>query len=183
MDRTNGAPVKNILALTAGLGVGAGLMYFCDPARGRRRRRKLIDQAASLVHHDAEALKKKGDDLLNRVRGVAAEAAAAFAEDEAADDATLVARVRSRMGHALPHPHDVEVLAHDGVITLKGKLGHRERRDLKASIRAVPGVKAIHDHLEPRLFFSPGLLLGLATGLAAMAKRPAPAAPGPDQGC
>jgi len=183
MNRSNGPPVANILALTAGIGVGAGLMYFFDPARGRRRRRKLIDQASSLVQHDARALQKKGGYLLNRMHGVAAEAAAAFTEAEPVNDETLVARVRSRMGHVLADPHVIEVLADNGVITLKGKLGHAERRALKDHIRATPGVKAVHDHLEPRSVFAPGLLLGIAAGLATLAKRPAPVSAGPDQGC
>jgi hypothetical protein len=184
MDQNTQAPVRNnILALTAGVGLGAGLMYLFDPNRGRRRRRKLMDQLTSVVHHDAGTLEKQGKNLFNRVRGLAARAASELSAEEPVDDETLVARVRSRMGHVLPDPHEVEVEAHHGVVTLKGKLAHSERHRLKEHIRTVPGVRQIHDRLEPRSAISPALLLGLAAGfnfLRSAAKRPETTT---DQGC
>jgi hypothetical protein len=161
---------EDVLALTAGLGAGAGLMYLCDPHRGRARRKQLAARASGLLHRDENKLEKHAKDLLHRVEGFVAEAASALAPEEKITDEVLVERVRSRMGHVLPHPHEIQVHAHHGVVTLEGKLIHAERRRLKEEVRAIPGVKRVNDRLTPRSVFAPGLLVGLAAGLALLSQ-------------
>jgi hypothetical protein len=70
---------ESTLALTAGAGVGAGLMYLCDPNRGHSRRRGLMGEASELLHRDAKKLEKGGKHLFRRLRGVVTEAEAALA--------------------------------------------------------------------------------------------------------
>lgn len=60
--------------LLLGLGIGALLMYFNDPASGRRRRALLRDQC---VHAGRVAVDRKNklvNDMRNRTYGVAARA-------------------------------------------------------------------------------------------------------------
>lgn len=171
---SNGAALRrageDILALTAGLGAGAGLMYLCDPDRGRSRRNRLVAQAAGLLHHDENRLKKRAKDMLNRAHGFVAEAASTFAPEEQVPDDTLADRVRSRMGHILSESQGIQVHAHDGVVTLEGRLTHAERRMLGKEVGAIPGVTRVNDRMGSRRVFAPGLLMGIAAGLALFTK-------------
>jgi hypothetical protein len=63
MDRT--------LSLLAGMGMGAGLMYFFDPRMGRRRRAFVRDKAVRLEHEAEETAAVVGRDLKNRAQGLA----------------------------------------------------------------------------------------------------------------
>jgi len=161
---------EDILVLTAGLGTGAGLMYLCDPKRGRARRGRLIAEFSGLIRRDEGRMKKRAKDLLNRVGGLAAEAVSALTEEEPVADEVLIERVRGRMGHVLVHPHAVEIHAKDGVVTLQGEVTHAERRQFREEVRTIPGVKRVHDRLRTRSLLSPGLLMGLGAGLALLSK-------------
>lgn len=163
---------EDVLALTAGLGAGAGLMYLYDPRRGRARRRRIIERTTGLLHRDESRIEKTGKDLLNRMRGVLADTATALSSEAHVPDETLVERVRSKIGHILENPHEVQVSARSGVVTIEGKLGHAQRRQLREEISAIPGVKRIEGHLAHRLAFNPALLAGLAAGLALLKKTP-----------
>jgi hypothetical protein len=167
---------KAILALTAGLGLGAGVMYLWDPDRGRNRRNRLIGEASGLLHRDEVRLEKFGKDLLNRMRGFLVKVSSEVTPEEPVDDETLVERVRSRMGHVLPKAHAVTAHVHNGVVTLEGKLAQSERRRLRRDVLAIAGVKGMNDQLAPRSVFSPGLLVGLAAGLSLLRKAGAPRA-------
>ena len=165
----NGAHVRrvaeDILALAAGLGAGAGLMYLYDPDRGRSRRKKLTSEAAGLLNRGEKLVEKQGIDLLNRARGLMHDTTSAFLKEEIPDD-ILAERIRSRMGHVLAHPHEVNVKAQSGVITLEGSLSRADRARLTEEVEAMPGVKRVKDHLAARTGAAPGMLMGLAAGLA-----------------
>jgi hypothetical protein len=60
------------------MGVGAGLMYFLDPAAGRRRRALVRDQVTHSVHVTTGAFDSTRRDLRNRAQGVAARARRLF---------------------------------------------------------------------------------------------------------
>lgn len=66
------------LALLAGIGLGAALMYLLDPERGRTRRALLRDKVVSLSNQTGDALGKTARDLRNRAQGVIAEAGSAI---------------------------------------------------------------------------------------------------------
>ena len=174
---------EDILVLTAGLGTGAGLMYLCDPKRGRVRRGRLIAQVSRFIRRDENRMAKRAKDVLNRVGGLAAEGVSALTEEEPAADEVLIERVRARMGHVVSHPHEVRVQAKDGVVTLEGLVTHAERRRFREEAGAIPGVKRVKDRLTTRSLLAPGLLMGLAAGLALLGKtgtsRTHPAAGGP----
>ena len=161
---------EDVLALTLGLGAGAGLMFLCDPLRGRSRRKRLIAQTAGLLHQDKHKVEKRAKDMLNRVQGFVAEAASTLAPEAHVTDEVLAQRVRSRMGHVLSNPKAVRIDAHNGVITLEGKLTHAEKRMLREQVSAIPGVTRVDDRLRSRSVFAPGLLLGIAAGITMFRK-------------
>ena len=75
-----------------GLGIGAGLMYFLDPERGRTRRAHMRDKAVGLSNDARESLRGTAQDLSNRATGMLHEARKAVtgrsstAEDYPASD-------------------------------------------------------------------------------------------------
>src|ERR1035437_7438800 len=174
---TNGNPTcrrvaEDTLALMAGLGAGAGLMYLCDPGQGRARRGRLAAQASRMVRRDENKLERHAKDLLHRVQGFAAETASAIMPDEPVTDDVLADRVRSGIGHLVLHQQGIEVHARDGVVTLEGKLTHAERRRLEKEVKAIPGVKRVDNRLaSPWSPFVPGLVVGLAAGLGLLRKK------------
>jgi hypothetical protein len=161
---------EDILALTAGLGAGVGMMYLCDPHRGRARCNRLIARTARLFYRDERTLGKRATDMLNRVQGFVADAASALAPEEHVQDEVLLDRVRSRTEHVLSHPKGIQIHARRGVVTLEGKLTHAEKQVLKAEVSAIPGVTRVNDRLKSGSVFSPGLLLWLVAGLAMFSK-------------
>lgn len=170
-SRHNAARVgEDLLALTAGVGLGAGLMYLCDPDRGRSRRSQLRGEAAGLLHRGEDRVEKRGKDLFNRVRGFAVKVAEEIVPEEQPTDELLLERIRSRMGHIVANPHEIQVRVEEGVVTLEGKLDHPERHRLRNEIRAMPGVKRLNAHLGRRFVFNPALLVGIGAGLALLGK-------------
>src|SRR5215813_13278220 len=125
----------------ASLGAGAGLMYLFDPDRGACRRARLKDKAAHAINKTGAAAGSVSRDLTNRVRGLAAQAGSVFKSGDANDD-TLAARVRSKMGRAVSHPGAIEVTARDGVVTLSGDALTYEL-DILLTARSTPGVRGV----------------------------------------
>jgi len=161
---------EDLLALTAGVGLGAGLMYLCDPDRGRSRRSQLMSEATGILHRSEDNLAKRGKDLLNRVQGLAVRVAEEIAPEEQPTDEVLTERIRSRMGHLVANPHEVQVHVENGVVTMEGKLAHSERHHLTDEVREMHGVKRINAHLGSRPAFNPALLIGIGAGLALLRK-------------
>lgn len=137
---------KGIL-LIGGIGVGAGLMCVFDPARGRRRRALLRDRTAHFARSARGALDKKARYFGKRARGLAAKAGAALRREAVSDD-VLVERVRSRLGRAVSRSHDIEVLADEGRVTLRGVVRVREVERLLSRVSRVRGVRAVECQLN-----------------------------------
>ncbi len=98
--------------------------------------------------HRAQSLADKGRrDLTYRARGLVAGARAIFLRERVPDD-LLVLRVRSAMGHAISHPHAIDVEASDGRVTLRGPVLCGDVRSLLARVAQVPGVASIDDQLD-----------------------------------
>jgi hypothetical protein len=66
--------MREILVMLAGIGVGAGLMYLLDPARGNRRRALIRDKVVKLNRQTQEAVEGRVKDMSNRAKGVFHEA-------------------------------------------------------------------------------------------------------------
>lgn len=136
------------LTLISAAGMGAGLMYLCDPDRGKRRRALLRNKAihGSRIANDAAG--KTQRDIRNHLRGALAEVKAVFAGEGPVFDDVLAARVRSKLGRVVSHPGAVEVKAVDGVIVLSGLILADEVHPLLDTIIGIHGVKNIENRLE-----------------------------------
>jgi len=70
--------MKNILAMIAGLGIGAALMYLFDPKGGNRRRALIRDKGVHLKTKTQRVVKGKISDLKNKSQGLLHDAKEAF---------------------------------------------------------------------------------------------------------
>jgi hypothetical protein len=127
--------------------LGATLMYFLDPDRGRRRRSIAIDKARKLRRRTQRALSVGTHDLENRVRGGFAEIGELFTRRER-DDRKLEARIRTRLGRASSHPRAIEIDVKNGAVTVAGPVLLDEWRRVRHAIRSVRGITELDDRLE-----------------------------------
>ena len=130
-----------------GVGLGAGLIYFLDPARGRRRRALLRDKTLHFAGEARDVLDRRGRDLSNRARGLVAEVGSHFRCEEVSDE-KLTRRVRSKMGRVVSEPSEVEVLASDGRVTLRGIVFAHEAEGLLRCVARVRGVHGVENQLK-----------------------------------
>lgn len=139
--------MNNKAALVGGIGLGAALMYFFDPDRGRRRRALIRDKCEAAANKTGDYAGKISRDMRNRAYGVVAETKSIFQHQEVSDD-VLVDRVRSKLGRHPVHVGAIVVTAQDGVVTLRGPILEKEvPRTLRAA-RFVRGVKSVDNQLE-----------------------------------
>ena len=137
---------RNLLILS-GLGLGAGLMYIFDPDRGRRRRATARDAAHHIANAFDDAVGKTSRDLSNRAEGLVAELNSIFRCEEADDD-VVAARVRSKLGRVVSHPHAIQVAANQGRVTLSGQILASEVDQLINRVWSVRGVTGVENRLE-----------------------------------
>lgn len=161
--RRPAAGMSPAITACATLGTGAGLMYLFDPDRGACRRARLKDKAAHAINKTGAAVGSVSRDMTNRVCGLAAQAGSVF-KSGGADDDTLAARVRSRMGRAVSHPGAVEVTAQNGVVKLSGDTLTHEVDALLSCARSTPGVRCVDNQL--RIHNRPGDIPNLQGGRA-----------------
>src|SRR5690242_11111828 len=107
----------NKKAALVGVGVGAALMYFFDPDRGRRRRALVRDKVDAAANKTADYAGKFQRDLRNKAYGMVAETKSIFRTGQVPDD-VLVDRVRSKLGRYPVHMGAVEVRADNGIVKL-----------------------------------------------------------------
>ena len=153
---------KEIL-VAGGVGIGLGLMYVLDPERGKRRRAMLRDRTTHLLRSTRVTLGKKAQDLGNRARGLAAEARTVL-HREAVSDEVLEQRVRSQLGRAVSKPSDVEVLAAEGCVTLRGVVCARKVERLLRRVSRVRGVRSVESQLNVKGLHAAGHANGGANG-------------------
>ena len=140
---------NNPLALLAGLGLGAALMFFLDPDRGIRRRHLASDQAGRSLRKAARRLRDEATRAKDHAQGTALELGARFRGDSADAD-VLVARVRAELGHRVRHAGAIEVTAVDGRIILSGPVLADELDDAMRTVAAVRGVRGVDNQLDVR---------------------------------
>jgi hypothetical protein len=124
-----------------GAGIGAGLMFLLDPARGARCRALVRDKLTRTSRTTRDAYAATRRDVGNRLSGAAAEVHARIQPDTA-DDRTIAARVRARLGRVCSHPRAIQVRSANGVVTLSGDV---LAADVDAVERAVSRVRGVAD--------------------------------------
>src|SRR5205823_87498 len=138
---------SSALGLLAGAGAGAAAMYFLDPDRGARRRAIVADKVTSSIRQVPRTVRVTKIDLANRAHGIWAETQHIFSKDDAPDE-VIEARVRSKMGRIVSHPHAVKVSCQDGVISLSGPILSDEVPRLMKCISWVAGVISVKNNLD-----------------------------------
>jgi gas vesicle protein len=136
----------NSSQLLIGAGVGMTVVFMFDPSRGRRRRALAADQIRRARRKTRDALDATARDIANRTVGIVA--ATRLANDDV-DDATLVDRVRAKLGRVCSHPRAIDVDAANGVVTLRGPVLTTELDKLLGAVSAVHGVGSVRNELEP----------------------------------
>jgi uncharacterized membrane protein len=131
---------------TGGFLLGAGLNYFFDPVRGRRRRRRIGDLGAKLRRKERNLLDKASRDAAHRVHGVVERTVHPLSP--AAPDQVIEGRVRAQLGHVLSHSHAIEVTVRDGTVALRGPILEREATEALHQVRQIAGVRDVIDQLE-----------------------------------
>jgi hypothetical protein len=135
----------------AGSAAGAGLMYFLDPAEGRRRRAQTVDQTAGAVRHTARRIGRAARRLGADGYGLWRRALYAWRPAEPAANApTLTDRVMSQVYRDPSIPQgQLNINVEDDVVVVRGELNHPEDiRALEAKIRDVPGVRDVRSYLH-----------------------------------
>lgn len=136
-------------AVITGLGLGAGLMFFLDPERGRRRRALVRDRMVHAARVGTDAVSATRRDVAHRAAGAAARLRGA--RDAApVDDTVLVERVRARLGRVVSHPRALHVESAAGVVTLRGPILTAEVGRLLREVKRVRGVVEVIDALDAR---------------------------------
>ena len=139
--------MNKVLKVAGAAGLGAGLMYLLDPDRGKRRRALLRNKAGHATRIAAHVAGRTRRDVRNHLLGVFAEVRSRFRTGEVSDS-VLDARVRSKLGRVVSHPHAVEVKADKGLVRLSGPVLADELHPLLEAVAAIGGVKSIENWLE-----------------------------------
>lgn len=161
--------MNDLKKLVGALGLGAGVMYFFDPARGDRRRALVRDQVISAWSDSEEFLQQAADDLRNRTQGVLSEISAGVS-GETAPDPVIQARVRSALGRVSRHPGSIEVEVHNGQVALSGPILADEVDRVVSFVRNVRGVASVENRMQ--VFNEPGDVPGLQGDPAPRGPRP-----------
>lgn len=132
------------LSWMGGIALGALAMYIADPVQGRRLRALIQDKLTHVTHATSRLMDQTLHDAHNRWSGLQASAMRMLSPRQAKpiDDHVLAARVRSRLGRAMSHMHDVAVHAHQGAVTLSGNLDSEEQEKVLRLVAAIPGVES-----------------------------------------
>lgn len=162
-------------AIIAGFaGAGAAIVYLLDPEHGKRRRARVRDKATHFGVQARKTLLTCGIDLGNKLEGAASVLQARLCMEKA-DDQVIAARVRSRLGHVVSHPHAVEVIVSEGVVTLYGPVLESEEPKAVREVRGITGVTEVRNrlHTHKNAGGIPALQTGLKPGTHVLQPLPA----------
>lgn len=138
--------MSKITSFPGGLMLGAGLMYFLDPIRGRVRRRRINAAVMQAERVERDMMSKARRDAKQRFYGLAERIKHPPAKD--VSDEVIDQRLRARIGRAVSHPRALEIVVVTGRVILRGPVLDSEANHLLRLARAVPGVLEVVDRLE-----------------------------------
>ena len=138
--------IRNVLI---GAGLGAALLYFLDPEKGRGRRARLQDQAAARWREGRRRLEGTARQLRDGVQGTTGRLEAAPGI-ELEDDLTVLSRVESVLFGAPAFPREsVEAEVVSGVLTLRGEVSsEEEERQVVEAAGRIRGVVVVESLLH-----------------------------------
>ena len=140
--------MNSVMRLATAFAAGLAAMYYLDPQTGRRRRALARDKSVAASHDVKEFARSKSKQAVNRARGAAAKTRAQLA-NEIVDDDVLRDRVRSKLGHLVDEPLEVEVM--DGRVVLSGNLTTARFDELIDVVSTMPGVVRVESrHPTPQ---------------------------------
>jgi hypothetical protein len=142
---------RRVPKLFLGTMIGAGLMYFLDPDRGRRRRAIASDRLAGSVRSGVRQSERVGRAATAQVYGKAQHMMhAADVEAIPPNDAALKAKVETVLFADQDFPKGrVNVNVEDGRVVLRGELEHPD--DIAAAetrVRRIAGVRGVENLLH-----------------------------------
>jgi osmotically-inducible protein OsmY len=144
--------MNNKTAIVGAVGLGAALMYFLDPDRGKRRRALVRDKVEAAGNKATDYAEKMGRDIRNRAYGMVAETKSILKGEEVTDD-VLVDRVRAKLGRYSVDFGAVDVKVSNGTVTLSGSISETDLPRVLRATKYVRGVKAVDNqltvHAEP----------------------------------
>jgi len=136
----------------ASLGLGAGIVYYIDPDRGRTRRAQLTDKFARFTNETGDFFRRTGRHVSNKFRGYAAETGTMtrnmMGSAEQVSDRKLTDRIRAELGHATDRASDINVICYGGRVTLSGNAPVAEIDRIVAVVTGVQGVSGVENRLN-----------------------------------
>lgn len=140
--------MKTLSRIAVALAAGAALMYYLDPQQGRRRRALLRAHGAAAGQDAGSLLRNRSRNVADRARGALSRARKTLEGSAPADD-VLRDRIRSRMGHVIEHPGQVNVDVQQGYVVLRGHASIEEIEDLTLQLSAMRGVAGVDNRIVP----------------------------------
>lgn len=147
-SRSPSAAVVGPLAAIAGFALGVALMYFLDPDSGRRRRALVREKSGRYAREARERRAALWRHARNRVHGTMATLRSRAHPDEIVEDAVLLERVRSALGHVVGDPQAVDIRVRCGTVILKGPAREDQVGELVACVESVHGVREVENRLS-----------------------------------
>jgi len=138
--------MSTLKSFAGGSLLGATLMYFFDPVRGRRRRARILEAVHHAERRELELFGRAARDAKHRVHGLTERVRHRPSPD--VPDQVIVERVRSRLGRVCSHPRAIDVVVADGKVLLRGAIFAHEAPKAMAVARSTPGVRVVVDRLE-----------------------------------
>jgi len=138
-----------IAALTGA--VGALAAFLLDPARGRARRARLVDQGGATLRRAARGAGRAVRSARSSVEGRLAAATQANAGDEGfLDDVTLTSKVETKLFRDPAVPKGaININVERGIVVLRGEVPDAEMRDrLAVEASSIGGVWSVHNLLH-----------------------------------
>jgi len=126
--------------------LGAGLMFFLDPVRGRKRRARMNEAMAHAERHERELFGKASRDARHRAHGLVERVKHRPSPD--VPDQVIESRVRACLGRAVSHASALDVVVDGGRVTLRGPVLAHEADFTVRAVHRVPGVHHVVDQLE-----------------------------------
>jgi osmotically-inducible protein OsmY len=131
--------------------IGAALMYFLDPADGKRRRHVFVDRVAGFFRRTTRKAERAGRYAGSQAYGLKQKATHLRQEPKPQpDDATLKDKVESELFRDADVPKgQINVNAEHGVVYLRGEVGEPELIEtLERRARKIHGVQRVENLLH-----------------------------------